>query len=145
MAHQVELAVDTDKLEATIRSLYTPNGAVGPVPLSPYLEFHDPFVTVKTLPRVRRMFQKLHRWLPASEVDAIKLIPGVQPTFRLRMHYRRNSKARSRTVTTTVEAHMEDGYIVKLVENWRVPVRIKVRNRFGIVRKLRERLGDLVS
>ena len=40
---------------------------------------------------------------------------------------------------------MEDGYIVKLVENWRVPVRIKVRNRFGIVRKLRERLGDLVS
>ena len=67
MAHQVELAVDTDKLEATIRALYTPNGAVGPVPLSPYLEFHDPFVV--KLPQVRRMFQKLHRWLPASEVE----------------------------------------------------------------------------
>lgn len=135
----------TEKLEATIRALYAPDGGAGPVPLSPYLEFHDPFVSVKTLPRVRRMFKKLHRWLPESEFDSIKRIPGERPTFRLRMHYGRSPQARKRTVTSTVEVHMEDGYIVKLVESWRVPLRIKVRNRFRIVRQLRERLGDLVS
>ena len=91
------------------------------------------------------MFKKLHRWLPASEFDSIKRIPGERPTFRLRMHYGRSPQARKRTVTSTVEVHVEDGYIVKLVESWRVPLRIKVRNRFRIVRQLRERLGDLVS
>lgn len=109
----------------TVDGLYSS----GDVPeLGEGFTFRDPLVRVDTTPATLRMFERLRRLFPGTEVvklrplDRTRSANGTETSsYFMEVVYRRRSKGAGVRFCSHLTATTAEGVVVQLVEDWQAP------------------------
>ena len=117
-----------DEILNTVRGLYCD----GRLPnMGQQLIFHDPLVRIDTLPEVLRMFDRLRRLFPRTELtrfeplESVALTDGrTTTTYLLEICYRRRTGGSGHPMRSHLAVTTDGGHVVKLVEDWKAPLQV---------------------
>ena len=112
----------------TVRGLYCD----GDIPQTgPVLTFLDPLVRVYTLRQTLRMFEKLRRLFPKTELTQFEPLEvtaqsdeRTTTTYLMEVRYRRGTAGPGHAVRSHLAVTTEGGLVVSLVEDWKAPVQL---------------------
>ncbi|HCH66411.1 MAG: hypothetical protein CL927_17525 [Deltaproteobacteria bacterium] len=112
----------------TVRGLYC-DGELPP--LGERFCFHDPLVRVGSLRQSLRMFERLRRLFPGSELARFEpLEPPAQTEalattmYRMEVCYRRTAAGPGQSMLSHLAVTTEAGVVIQLVEDWKAPLHI---------------------
>jgi hypothetical protein len=95
------------------------------------LTFMDPLVRIYTRRQNLRMFARLRRLFPASELTRFERLEATPPsadrtttTYLMEIRYRRSAAETGHTMRSHLAVTTEGGVVVGLVEDWKAPVHI---------------------
>tara|TARA_B100001093_G_scaffold489532_1_gene527786 strand:+ start:240 stop:683 length:444 start_codon:yes stop_codon:yes gene_type:complete len=140
-----EMDVDDLGLQQTIRFLYEGEHVEPGCPLANDCVFTDPIVIVEGRAAIIKMFRRLNRLFPASQVVSWTPISSEPGTYQLLMYYRRKQTSRPNEFKTRVEITVVDGQLSQIVEHWTGPVSFKGDSRNPAFRVIRGGLGKILS
>ena len=135
-----------DHILSTVRGLYCD----GQLPnMGQHLIFHDPLVRVDTLPQVLRMFDKLRRLFPRTELTRFEPLEPVTVTdgrsttaYLMEICYRRSPAGSGHPMRSHLTVTTEGGLVVQLVEDWKAPLQVGA-DSVPALHGARARLGRL--
>lgn len=117
-----------DDILSTVRGLYC-DGQVAN--LGEHLSFKDPLVRVDTRRQILRMFDKLRRLFPRSELTRFEPLESTMrtdgrtaTTYLMEICYRRSSAGPGHSMRSHLVVTTESGLVVELVEDWKAPLHI---------------------
>ena len=102
-------------------------------------------VIVEGRAAVLKMFRRLNRLFPASQVVSWTPIESEPRTYALLMHYRRKQPSRPKEFKTQVEITVADGRLSRIVEHWTGALRFKGNSQKAVSRLVRSGLGKVIS
>ena len=114
--------------------------------LSPDLEFIDPLVRVHNGPPTLRMFERLNRLFPHTEVRKLELRQTNATTgdyvFDLEVHYKRTPSHRGQRMRSTLHVKGNGRAVTYLREDWNQPFNLNAES-LVFLHPLRRALGKL--
>ena len=136
----------TAAINQTIRHLYEGEHIDPGMPLAKSVGFYDPLVIVRSHVSVMRMFRKLNRFFPHSQLKTFApLNDGGIYRFETSMHYIRRPDAKPTIFNSIMEVEVTDQKISKIVEHWTSPMRLNGDSQNAISQMVRGGLGRLLS
>ena len=131
-------------IETTVTALYC--GRTMTTQFSPNLEFIDPLVRVHDAPPTLRMFERLHRLFPYTEVRRLEL-RQMHPTtgdyiFDFEVHYKRSPSHRGQRMRSTLHVRSDGSAVTYLREDWKHPFNVDAES-LTFLHPLRRVLGKL--
>ncbi len=131
-------------IEETITALYC--GRAMRTPFSPELQFVDPLVRVHDASPTVRMFERLHRLFPHTEVRRLELRQVDNTTgdyiFDFEVHYKRYPAHRGQRMCSTLKVRGNGSAVTFLREDWNHPFNMDSES-FAFLHPIRRVLGKL--
>ena len=131
-------------IEETVTALYC--GKPMTTELSPDLEFIDPLVRVHNGPPTLRMFERLNRLFPHTEIRKFELRQMNATTgdyvFDLEVHYKRTPSHRGQRMRSTLHVKENGRAVTYLREDWNQPLNLNAES-LVFLHPLRRVLGKL--